>query len=101
LTFGSAGSSSGLDYSRHGIDLFTTGQLTRVALPLVLANQTGSSWVRGLQRLEVDATARTLVAKSMIPSSSAVNPDPGSDRALQIDSHVYYFSAGQLTAAAW
>jgi len=30
-----------------------------------------------------------------------VNDDFGSDRALQIDSHVYYFSAGQLTATVW
>jgi len=101
LTFGGAGSSSGLDYSRHGIDLFTAGPLTRVAMPLVLVNQAGSSGVHGLQRLEVDATARTLVAKSLIPSPSVVNDDFGSDRALQIDSHVYYFSAGQLTATVW
>ena len=76
LTFGNAGSSSGLDYSRHGIDLFTTGRLTRVALPMVLANQTWSNWVHGLQRLEVDAGARTLVAKSMIPASSTGMNDP-------------------------
>ncbi len=101
LTFGGAGSSSGLDYSRHGIDLFTIGQLTRVALPLGLANQAGSNGVHGLQRLEVDASARTLVAKPLIPSPSVVNYDFGSDRALQIDSHVYYFSAGQLTATVW
>lgn len=101
LTFGAAGSSSGLDYSRHGIDLFTRGQLTRVALPLVVANETGSGWVQGLQRLEVDAGARTLAAKSMIPSAGAVHHDLGSDRALQIDAHVYYFNGGQLTATAW
>ncbi|MDP1649457.1 MAG: beta-propeller domain-containing protein [Rubrivivax sp.] len=101
MTFGGAGSSSGLDYSRHGIDLFTRGPLTRVALPLVMANGTWSGWIHGLQRLEVDAGARTLVAKPMIPSASAMNVDLGSDRALQIDDHVYYFNAGQLTATAW
>ena len=101
LTFGSAGSSSGLDYSRHGIDLYTKGQLTRVALPLVLANESFTGWVSGLQRLEVDAAARMLSARSMIPSLGGLGHDLGSDRALQIEDHVYYFSGGQLSANGW
>jgi len=101
LNFGSAGSSSGLDHSRHGIDLYTVGPLTRVALPLVVAGESFSGWVSGLQRLEVDAVAKTLTAKSMIPSSGGPYHDLGSDRALQIGTHVYYFNAGQLTATAW
>jgi len=101
LSFGGAGSSSGLDYSRHGIDLYTSGQLTRVALPLVVATEFFAGWVSGLQRLEVDAVAKTLTAKSLIPSSGSSFHDLGSDRALQIGTHVYYFNAGQLTATAW
>ena len=101
LTFGSAGSSSGLDYSRHGIDLYTRGRITRVALPLAVAKDFFADWVSGLQRLEVDAAARTLTAKSMIPSPSGTGHDLGSDRALQIDDHVYYFSGGQLSANDW
>jgi hypothetical protein len=34
-TIGKTGSSSGLDYGSHGINLFTTGGVSRVALPVV------------------------------------------------------------------
>ena len=97
---GQAGSLSGLDASRHGIDIFTRGTAVRVALPLWLSGAQFAPGPRGLQRIEVDTIARTLTAKPLI-----VSP-PGSgwledERAVQVENHVYHFAGGQLAAWNW
>ena len=98
--FGEAGSMSGLDASRHGIDIFTRGSTVRVAMPLWLTGAQYTPGPRGLQRFEVDTVARTLTAKPLIVSL------PGSlwlgdERAVQIGDHVYHFANGQLAAWNW
>ncbi len=101
-TFGGPPSQSGLDVSRHGIDLFARGNITRVALPLSLRADYVSPPARGLQRIEVDATAKTLTTKALIASPSAdVYGDFYLDRSVQIENKLYYFSGGKLTGWDW
>jgi len=100
--FGAAGSSSGLDYTRHGIDLFARGDTLRVALPLWLWQGFAQPGPRGLQRLEVNTRERTLSAGALIAAPNADSAfDLSTDRALQIEDNVYYFVQGQLSAWKW
>ena len=100
--FGSAGSSSGLDHSPHGIDLFARGGVVRIALPLSLYTALAQPGARGLQRLEVNTQTRTLAAKAMIAApTQAPHFDLSNDRAVQIEDHVYYFAAGEVGASSW
>ncbi len=102
LTLGAAGSVSGLDATRHGIDLFRQGSTTRIALPAALTTNPFVNWSQGLQRFEVDHAARTLVARPAVPAP--LQPAGGSlstDRALQIGPQVHYFSGGLLQTATW
>ncbi len=101
-TFGGPPSQSGLDVSRHGIDLFTRGNLTRVALPVALREDYRVEPTRGLQRLEIDALAKTMSTKPLIASPSTdAYADLYQDRSVQIEDKLYYFSGGKLTAWAW
>ncbi len=98
--FGQAGSTSGLDASRHGIDIFPRGTTVRVALPLWLNGAQYTPGPRGLQRLEVDTAARTLTAKPLLAGPST-NLWLADERAVQIENHVYHFANGQLAAWLW
>jgi hypothetical protein len=107
LTFGERGSSSGVDFGTHGLNLLSVGTTTRIALPLFVLGAAPALPQQGLQRFEVDTAARTLKQKSMIPAST---PNGGADvwaydlwaqRSLQIGAQVYYLSQGQLSAWDW
>jgi Beta propeller domain len=102
-TFGiGGGSASGLDYSRHGIDLFTRGSLTRVAMPLRITDSNGLLTTRGLQKFEVDAAARTLSVRNLVPSSVlGLDWDIGSERSVQIENKLYYFSGTSVGVSDW
>ncbi len=104
-TFGVRGSGTGLDYSSHGISLFTQGDVTRVGLPMALrlTDDFAAATEHGLHRLEVNARARSLsvlspvgVARTM--AAHALLP---TDRSVHIDGQVYYFSGGALRGFAW
>lgn len=103
VVLGATGSSSALDYSRHGLNLLMQGNTARVALPVLLTASPYAGWQRGLQRLEVDTTARTLVAKPLIPAAG----DPSAfaplwlERAAQIGDQLYHLSGGNLTTHDW
>jgi hypothetical protein len=101
-TFGAAGSISGLDASRHGIDLYSRVDTVRVGLPLLLWTGALDSSRRGLQRLEIDRRSRTMTTRPMIDAAnSAQRWDLSNDRSVQIDAQVYYFADGQLSASDW
>ena len=121
VVIGKRGSSSTLDYSSHGINVFQQGNVYRVAVP-VRVHETPSIQVvgpqtfyqpthQGLQRFEVDSTAKTLVSKPAVNSIvySPTNPyaqtsglfDIAQDRSVQIESMVYYFSGGRFVTANW
>ena len=91
------------DYSRHGLNLMMRGGTARLALPVLLTSSPYTGWQRGLQRMEVDTTARTLVAKPLIPAAG----DPSAfsplwlERAAQIDDQLYHLSGGDLATHDW
>ena len=114
---GKAGSSSALDFSRHGVNLMTVGGVTRVALPVMVAEtpdpHSNGNWFRptyqGLARFEVHGASKTLVDRPVLPGQTfAVDVDAyangwlGHERSVQIDAHVYYLSGqGKLSSHAW
>lgn len=101
LSYGERGSQSGLDYSSHGINLFTVGATTRVALPLALQQASGTV-ARGMQRLEVDSAARTLKDKPLIAvGEQAASYALAADRSVQIGDHLLVFADGELSAWGW
>ncbi len=100
---GERGSQTALDYSSHGINLFTRGNTVRVALPLTLQQNVSFSSVQsGLQRIEIDTTARTLLVKPLLPvAGNNGYVDLGNERSLQIENQVYHLSQGQLRGLDW
>lgn len=100
-TWGGAPSQSGLDVSRHGIDILTQATRTRVALPLLLRADYTVTPSTGLQRIEIDHAARRLdTSRALIPGALG-GTDFYADRSVQIDNRVYYFNAGSLTVHDW
>ena len=101
-TFGERGSYTGLDASPQGINVLNLAALARIALPLFIWSTTSTQSQQGLQRFEVNTTARTLTTKPMLQApGSASAYDLWGDRSLQIGDHVYYLSQGRLGAWAW
>jgi hypothetical protein len=99
LNFGERGSSSGLDYSSHGINLLQVGNITRVALPLSLAQQSGSNYIQGLQTISIDVDIGSMKADKWMASTASTGwTDISNDRSVQIGDFVYYWSQNQLWA---
>ena len=102
VTLGSAGSATALDFSRHGLNWLTLDGRARIALPVSLANDGGSSWLRGLQRFEVDVRARTLSTLAMLgPLPGPAYAYPWQERSLQIGEQVYHLRDGGLMGYDW
>lgn len=100
-TWGGAPSQSGLDASRHGIDILPQATRTRVALPLLLRADYSTVPSTGLQRIEIDHAARKLdTSRALIPGALG-GEQFYADRSVQIDNRVYYFNAGALTVHDW
>ncbi len=120
---GKAGSLSGLDFDRHGINLFnvttTAGNTTRIAIPMRVNETpaTSSGLPQGffvpsyqsLVRFEVNAASKTLVDKSTLTGQSFTSQFAGYEasplsfeRSVQINDHIYYLgSQGTFTAVGW
>jgi hypothetical protein len=97
VTLGSSGSYSALDSSRHGIDLFTRGNQTRVVLPvrsIQYSPPSTYSYSSALQRFEVDATSRSMTLLSPLAQSPISRPRLGEERTLQIGDMVPHFMPG-------
>ena len=89
-----------LDASRHGLNLRWQDGLARVSLPLVLAE--GGVWQHGLQRIEVDPAAGSLLLKPLIDRPAALPwPSLAGDRSVQIGGQVVWLSQDLLSAWAW
>ncbi len=104
-SMGGPWSESALTYTPHGIDLFLSGGVARIALPVDLA-QTASdgavSWQRGLQRFEVALAAGTLQTLPLLGASlGAQSQDLGLDRSVQIEGDLYHLRSGSVTAYRW
>jgi hypothetical protein len=112
---GKAGSLSGLDYGRHGINLFNVGNTTRIAIPMRVNETLASSGgfyvptYQSLVRFEVDAVSKTLTDKPTLTGQTFTSEFAGYqasplefERSVQIDGNVYYLgSQGTFTAAGW
>ncbi len=88
--------------------MLVDGGKVRIALPVNLSPpgpwDYAAPWTHGLQRFEVDLAARSLASLPMLGSGSSSYGggfDLGSERSLQVGDHVYFLSAGELTAYAW
>jgi len=101
-SFGLAGSASGLDFSRHGINFYTRAGVVRIGMPLYETGSNFSIIKRGLQRFEINPATRSLATLSMVPPVTSANQyDLADDRSVQIDDFVYYFAEHQINAVAW
>jgi hypothetical protein len=98
-TFGALGSASGLDLSPHAISFLAVGNVTRIALPLLVWSD-GGALAHGLQRFEVDTAARTLAVRPLVPATGELD-DFGAERSMQIGDFGYYWTSTTLTAFAW
>jgi hypothetical protein len=102
LNFGGRGSSSGLDYSSHGINLFQVGERIRIALPLSLTDPSSRTQIQGLQTIELDLEKPMLKTQALISRENLKDSiDISSDRSVQIGDFVYYWSQGRLSAHRW
>jgi hypothetical protein len=103
--FGARGSASGVDYTAHALNLLQVGNVTRLALPMLLrSTDFGPDVTRGLHRFEVDTTARTLSHRGTLaaaPSNSDFIFDLSGDRSLQLGDTLFYLSQGQLLGQPW
>jgi Beta propeller domain len=103
LVFGTSGSASAMDYSRHGLNLMMNGTTARLALPVHLTTVPWNGWQRGLQRLEVDTAARSLTAKALLAASgdaTAYSP-LWLERAAQVGDQVYHLNGANLATHDW
>ena len=102
VSLGTTGSSSALDSSRHGLNMLVQGNVARVALPAILTGAPYANPVHGLQKLEVDTTARTL---RLLPMVGVVDTSLYAplwlERSAQIGDTVYYLANGTLRSYAW
>lgn len=102
-TLGERGSHSGLDMSRHALNMLTVGNSARIALPVNLASSTARTMQQGLQRFDVDTAAGTIAVKPLIEGNkgSLGYIDISTERSLQIGGKLYYLSQGRLTVQDW
>jgi Beta propeller domain len=112
-TIGKAWSSSALDYSSHGINLFTQGDVTRIALPILVRDDGYWARYQGLHRFEVDARSKTLADKPYVlgttfPANTYWYSDPtlqnfniATERSVQIGAQVYYLTGGEIKSSNW
>ena len=112
---GKAGSLSGLDFGRHGVNLFNVGNTTRIAIPMRVNETLGSNGgfyvpsYQSLMRFEVDAVNKTLSDKPILVGQAFAGEFAGYqasslefERSVQIGENIYYLgSQGRFTASGW
>jgi uncharacterized secreted protein with C-terminal beta-propeller domain len=129
IIVGLAGSSSALDFSPQGINIFSQNGVQRIALPITvyepgLINFFGTMRMgskmssMGLYRFEVDTklpsaqaklVSRSVVGEVQFDQKATNGFDyfdyqyalPYNKRSLQIDADVYYFDSRQFLRAVW
>lgn len=108
-TLGESGSSSALDYSRHGINFFASGSRVHVALPVRVAETSNgkTTMVQGLARYVADTVAGTLAENPLAVAirfdGSASDSERygryglGKERSFQTVAGAYYLSGGDVS----
>jgi hypothetical protein len=101
--FGARGSSTGLDYSTHGLNVFRANNRLRLALPMsVRASDFSQEAEHALFRFDVDPAARSWSSRSTLQAPQPDNNwDLAGDRSLQIGNAVFYLTQGRLVGAPW
>ena len=77
-------------------------QPTPTRLPATPAQSPAPSQ-HGLQRIEIDSTARTMTLRPMLPAPADATPYPNlwGDRSLQIEDKLVYLTQGRVGVADW
>lgn len=102
LLYGERGTYSALDASRHGLNMLVSGDAARVALPIAIAASGAPAAAHGLQRIEIDTRAGTMVSKPLIAGAASSSwVDLSTERSLQIGAKLYYLTQGALTVHDW
>jgi Beta propeller domain len=101
LTLGAAGSTSALDFTRHGMNYLVVGDVARVAMPVNLSSTDYAGWQAGLQKLEVNTASGTLVNKGLAGGRSSATTALWLERSLQIGEQLHYLSDGTVQTHAW
>jgi hypothetical protein len=108
-TLGDSGSSSALDYTRHGISLVAQGSQVQVALPVRVAETSNgkTSMVQGLARYLADTAAGTLAESPLAvavrfdgssgDSARYARYDLGKERSFLTVAGAYYLSGGDVS----
>ncbi len=102
-TFGARASSTGLDFSTHGLNVFRANNKVRLALPMsVRATDYGQEAEHGLFRFDVDPATRSWTSRSTLLAPQPDNNwDLAGDRSVQIGNAVFYLTQGRLLGAPW
>jgi hypothetical protein len=109
---GDVGSASALDFSRHGINLFTQGTQVQVALPVRVTGRSGQAltpgW-QGLARYVADTAAGTLTARAPVEATRFdgttadaaryARYDLWGERSVQMATGAYYLTGGDVVHA--
>lgn len=99
-SFGGPGSTTGLDYSAHGIGWLTVGDTSRIALPMQLQPSSGGVYRQTVQRFEIDSRTRRLGVKDEIALGSAW-ADPQHMRVLPRGEQLFMLIDGALSQQDW
>ena len=70
-------------------------------MPVNLSTTDYAGWQAGLQKLEVNTAAGTLVNKGLAGTRSSASTALWLERSLQIGDQVHYLSGGTLQTSTW
>lgn len=99
---GQVGSTTGLDVSRHGLNMMVKDNQARLSVPLTVTAQPWAQAQAGLQRIEVDLTTRSMRLKPLLdPSNDPVLMDLWRQRSVQVGDQLYWLRDGQVLKRDW
>lgn len=101
VVLGERGSASTLDHTPHGLALRADGDQVRLAVPVVTAAANHSSFTPAVLRLNVDTTARTLSAKSLLQSTTPGALSLWDQRLMHSNDKLLHWVGGELLSLDW
>ncbi|EHR69409.1 beta propeller domain-containing protein [Burkholderiales bacterium JOSHI_001] len=101
VVIGERGSASTLDHTPHGLALRADGDQVRLAVPVVKAAASFSSFSPALLQLNVDTTARTLSAKPLLASTAPGALSLWDQRVMHSNDKLLHWVGGDLRTLGW
>ncbi len=98
---GGSSGQSGLDLSRQGLSMLQVGGVMRLATPVTRFEGGFASVSTGMQRLEVNLSARTLTAKPWLVSTPPALPYLDQQRSVLMGEQLYWLVDGNLQRHDW